>query len=78
MSGGGTLGIFDFSGEVARTRYRNDLQDQEYLNDTGALQVGVRPHEDLLVSLRTRTIDAEAEDPWDFPFGAQIEKDEAA
>lgn len=76
LSGSGGLGIFDFSGEIARTRYHNDLADQEYLNDTYALGVGVSPVEELRISVQARYIDAEAEDPWDFPFGPQIEEDE--
>lgn len=75
LSAGADFGAFDFSAALTRDRWRNELPNQEYHATTFAGSVGFEPAEGTRIELRGRAFESMARDPWDFPFGAQIERD---
>ncbi len=74
-AGGGTFGAFDLGGGVSRSRWRNDRPDNGFLRDTWVGRIGCRVSDGLYAWGTVRTIEARVQDPWDFPFGAQIPRD---
>jgi len=72
----GASGPFSFNIAGARLSSENELENDEFQSDTFAGTVGYVPLDGLVFTLSGRYIDSEKQDPWDFPFGAQIEEDD--
>jgi vitamin B12 transporter len=72
----GRAGPVDFSATFSRLHSRNDLPNDDFLVDTWAGYVAYELAEGLSVRLSGRYIDADKQDPWDYPFGDQIEEDD--
>jgi len=73
--GRGQVGPVDFSLDLSRLHIDNELPNNEFDDTTFAGTLGYEIIEGLRIELRGRYIDSAARDPWDFPFGLQIEED---
>lgn len=72
----GAVGPLSFNIAGARLASENELDNDAFMSDTFAGSLAWQPLDNLLVSLSGRWIDSEKQDPWDFPFGPQIEEDD--
>ena len=65
----GKVDGFDFSAEISETRWHNDVSNNEFEGNTVSGRFGFDLGDDLALLLSVRYVNAEAEDPWAFPFG---------
>ncbi len=72
----GAVGPLSFNVAGARLASENELENDGFRSDTFAGTVGYEPLDGLVFTLSARMIDSEKQDPWDFPFGPQIEEDD--